>query len=282
MSVGEVEFIGHDVDATDLAVSLSGGDFGAVKNPGQDIRYQITLTNNGPNSASDVTLSNPIPGNTSFVSFTQDSGPAFTASTPAVGSAGSLSATIASLDPGESAVFTVLVRVNDSTIDNTIITNTTTATTSKIELNSNNSSVTANTNIKCPAITLLSAPLANGDTTSPYSQTISASGGTGNYTFAVAAGSLPNGLTLGSNGVISGTPTKTGTFNFSVQANDAANSCPGTGSSSIQIGCGILTIASQTLPHGVTSAPDGNQTITASGGTAPYSTLSLMAHCQGG
>jgi hypothetical protein len=44
-----------------------------------------------------------------------------------------------------------------------------------------------------------------------YSQTISGSGGTSPYTFAVTAGALPTGLSLGaSTGVISGTPTASG------------------------------------------------------------------------
>ena len=37
--------------------------------------------------------------------------------------------------------------------------------------------------------------------------------------WSLASGTLPPGLTLASNGVISGTPTQSGTFNFTVQAN---------------------------------------------------------------
>ena len=52
---------------------------------------------------------------------------------------------------------------------------------------------------------------------------LAASGGTGPYTFAVTGGSLPTGLTLGSSGSLSGTPTATGTFNFRVRATDGAD-----------------------------------------------------------
>lgn len=41
----------------------------------------------------------------------------------------------------------------------------------------------------------------------PYSFQLTADGGTPNYTFTVDSGALPNGLTLSSDGLISGTPT---------------------------------------------------------------------------
>ena len=54
-----------------------------------------------------------------------------------------------------------------------------------------------------------------------YSQTLTASGGTAPYTFAVTAGALPSGLTLASNGALTGTPTADGAYTFSVTATDA-------------------------------------------------------------
>jgi len=69
-----------------------------------------------------------------------------------------------------------------------------------------------------------------GQTTAPnaYSQTIAVSrvGTAGpNVTFAVTAGSLPPGLALGASSgsaaVISGNPTRAGTFNFTIKATDA-------------------------------------------------------------
>ena len=55
-----------------------------------------------------------------------------------------------------------------------------------------------------------------GDVIAPIA--LQTSGGNGPVTFAVAAGALPPGLTLGTGGVISGTPTTPGQFSFTVQA----------------------------------------------------------------
>ncbi|HYM78917.1 MAG TPA: putative Ig domain-containing protein [Candidatus Dormibacteraeota bacterium] len=56
-----------------------------------------------------------------------------------------------------------------------------------------------------------------------YNAVLSVSGGKAPYTFSVLSGALPAGLSLGqSSGSISGTPTQSGAFNFSVQATDSA------------------------------------------------------------
>ena len=63
----------------------------------------------------------------------------------------------------------------------------------------------------------------------PYAVQITASGGTGSYSFSAVppAGvskksSLPKGLTLYKNGVIAGTPQSYGSFNVCVAATDSA------------------------------------------------------------
>ncbi len=64
-------------------------------------------------------------------------------------------------------------------------------------------------------------PLPEGDVGSPYSVQLIADGGTPPYTFEVADGSLPDGLTLSSAGLISGTPTTDGTHDFTVRVTDS-------------------------------------------------------------
>ncbi|MEK9722976.1 MAG: Ig domain-containing protein, partial [Rhodospirillaceae bacterium] len=48
-------------------------------------------------------------------------------------------------------------------------------------------------------------------------RTLAVAGGNGSYEWSVASGSLPTGLSLGTNGVISGTPSIAGTFDFVVR-----------------------------------------------------------------
>ena len=78
----------------------------------------------------------------------------------------------------------------------------------------------------CPPITL--SPLAPppGRVGIPYSQTVTASGGTAPYTYTVSSGALPPGLTLTSAGVLSGTPTTAGPYSFTITAMDN-NDCTG-------------------------------------------------------
>lgn len=68
--------------------------------------------------------------------------------------------------------------------------------------------------------------LPNGTRGSFYSETFTASGGAFNYPYiswsvVAGLGSLPPGLSLSSSGVLSGTPTQTGSFDFTVQMTDS-------------------------------------------------------------
>lgn len=65
--------------------------------------------------------------------------------------------------------------------------------------------------------------LENGTVGIAYSETLNAAGGTSPYSFSLASGSLPPGLSLSSSGVISGTPTSAGTYTFSVTVTDSAS-----------------------------------------------------------
>lgn len=85
---------------------------------------------------------------------------------------------------------------------------------------------------------------------------------------------MPDGLTLSGAGAITGTPTASGTFNFTVSATDA-NGCTGNQDYTIVVNCGGISISPTTLP-----APSlgvaYSQNLTASGGTAPF-TFSVAA-----
>jgi hypothetical protein len=77
--------------------------------------------------------------------------------------------------------------------------------------------------VNAPVFVFNPSTLPNGQTGAVYSQTFTISGGTAPYgKFTVSAGNLPAGLTVSPTGMISGTPTTIGTFNFTVSATDSS------------------------------------------------------------
>jgi|GEM_PF-1556159 len=89
----------------------------------------------------------------------------------------------------------------------------------------------------CPIIPLSGLP--DGNLGLFYNRTITASGGTPPHRFTLASGQLPPGLTLTPSGVVSGLPTQTGIFKFTIMVTDA-NNCTGSRDYQITIGKAII------------------------------------------
>jgi hypothetical protein len=122
------------------------------------------------------------------------------------------------------------------------------------------------------SLTVSPATLSNATANSPYSATISASGGSGSYTFSVTAGSLPSWLMLnGTTGVLSGTPTTTGSSSFTITATDSHTSGL-TGSQAYTLtvnAASSLTVAPATLVNATVNAAY-SATVSATGGSGSY------------
>jgi large repetitive protein len=106
---------------------------------------------------------------------------------------------------------------------------------------------------------------------SPYTFTFVTSGGTAPHTFSVFTGSLPPGLGLSTDGVLSGTPTQSGSFSFWIAAHDsgsAMSQAPFTMSidSKLTVTTGSIPAATRGVPY--------STTLTVSGGSATSWTLS--------
>ncbi|HUB75604.1 MAG TPA: Ig domain-containing protein, partial [Solirubrobacteraceae bacterium] len=93
-----------------------------------------------------------------------------------------------------------------------------------------------------PALALATASLPPASAGSPYSAQLSATGGSGDYAWSIATGTLPAGLTLNATtGAISGTPTAPGTSTVTFAATDAG---PPSQTATAQLG---LSVAGPTI-----------------------------------
>ncbi len=120
-------------------------------------------------------------------------------------------------------------------------------------------------------------------------QIFRAEGGSGSYRWAITSGALPAGITLDSaTGILSGTPTTAGSFNAAMKAYDAAaelnsdilsftlvvnaavTSPVPTPTTPVVTPTGALTLTTTSLPSATVNA-DYSTSLSASGGTAPYS-----------
>jgi hypothetical protein len=118
-------------------------------------------------------------------------------------------------------------------------------------------------------LSITSTSLPASATQSPYSQTLTANGGTAPYAWSVTSGALPDGLTLETpTGVLAGTPTAAGTFNFTVTVTDA-NGVSVQRQFTITVGEGLRFVTPAALPSATAGLPY-NYTLQASGGQQPY------------
>ncbi|MGQ2989587.1 MAG: beta strand repeat-containing protein [Brevundimonas sp.] len=125
--------------------------------------------------------------------------------------------------------------------------------------------------VALPTLSLSPGSLPGATVAAPYSQTLTANGGTPGYIFATSD-PLPAGVTLSSGGVLSGTPTAGGSFTFSVTATDSTTGTgPATGSQvyTLNVAAPTLSLSPGSLP-GATVGAAYSQSVTANGGTSPY------------
>lgn len=125
-------------------------------------------------------------------------------------------------------------------------------------------------------VNISTTSLANALEGAAYTASLAATGGTAPYTWSLSSSSLPPGLNLNaSTGAISGTPTASGTFSFTVKATDSTTPTALTATQPLS----IKVAAAQTLVAILTTfLPEGQQgntytatVLTAHGGTPPYS-----------
>lgn len=115
---------------------------------GTNLAYTITVTNSGPDAAANTSWSDTLPAGTTFVSLSSPGG--WSCTTPAVGSGGMVSCSIASQGVG-SAAFTLTVAVAPSVAAGTVLSNTASVTSTTGDLDTNDLSATETTTVTAAA-----------------------------------------------------------------------------------------------------------------------------------
>ncbi|MEW6158499.1 MAG: putative Ig domain-containing protein [Verrucomicrobiota bacterium] len=123
--------------------------------------------------------------------------------------------------------------------------------------------------VHSPPIVISTPPnLPPGQIGVPYTKTFEATGGNAPFTWSVAAGNLPQGMTLSSEGILSGTPLEFGTFVFQILLHDITGQLVDS-PFSLVIAPPPLVISNTAVPDGVEGDLYSHQ-FTATGGVPPY------------
>ena len=117
-----------------------------------------------------------------------------------------------------------------------------------------------NITVAAPKSTLqiTTSSLPAGQAQAIYAAQLGASGGTAPYSWSISSANLPAGLTLSSSGAISGTPTQSGNFSFSVSVKDSSSSAQTANqafSINIIAATPTLQITTSSLPAGQVQSP---------------------------
>jgi uncharacterized repeat protein (TIGR01451 family) len=240
------------IAAPDLTVTKSDG--GTTTIPGGTVAYTLSYSNIGNQGATGVVLTETVPANTTFNAGSSTGGWTCVPNNNA-GSTCTLS--IGGLNGGGAAGTATFAVTVDTTglIGVTQISNTATIAddgANGADTNPGNNPGSDTTPRLCQTINVTNPAVAGGLIGLPFSQTFTQSGSFGGSTFTTAS-TLPNGLTLSSSGVLSGTPTEIGTFPIVVTVTDG-NGCSGTSATyNLQITCNVNPVVTNNSDNAVDS-----------------------------
>ncbi len=135
----------------------------------------------------------------------------------------------------------------------------------------------SNLTVQANPLQITTISLPNGYRWISYGANVSATGGTAPYTWSIFAGNLPTGMTLNSGtGLISGTPSAFGTFNFTVRVTDSATPTPQTADQPLSILIYDLTTITVT-PANPTILQGQNVQFTATGTYSDNTTSNITS-----
>jgi uncharacterized repeat protein (TIGR01451 family) len=245
---------GSNNSSTAMTTVTRSADLSATKSApasvvaGTDLTYTVVVGSNGPSDATSVTLDDPLPAGTTFVSTTEPAG--FSCTHPAVGAGGTVNCTASTLATGASRTFTIVVHVDPSSANGSTISNTATVSSSTPDPSSSNDFSTVGTTVGTSA-DLATTVTDESDPVSAvnnivYTVTLANSGPSDAQTVGFTD-QVPSGTTF-----VSATQESGPTFTCTVPASG------GTGT----VSCSIATLpAGATASFKITVAPGGSGTI---------------------
>jgi uncharacterized repeat protein (TIGR01451 family) len=158
--------------------------------PGGTLLYTIGVTNNGPDAATGVSLSDLLPAGTTFSSFSAPAG--WNPTAPAVGGTGTVSATIASLAPHASASFSLVLQVNSNAANQSTITNSASVLSTSTDSNSSNNSAGQSVTVQVSnALVSTATELVSSVNPATFGQTITF---TATVSATTSSASVPGGF----------------------------------------------------------------------------------------
>ncbi len=273
------------LQATKTVKDLTNGITGTVK-PGDVLAYSMAIKNVGADGSTSSILTDAVPAGSTYVpgSLVIGGTPVTDASGDDAGNvaggtvtarlgAGATAAVGGAVATNASTTVAFNVTVNAGDANGTVIANAAalgykSATTGTAFIGTSNTVSSTVSVINVNPVLAFAAP-PSGEVSAGYTNTLTAAGGTGPYTWAVTAGTLPTGLTLNvTTGVISGIPTVAGFANFTVSATDA-NAQVATQTTSIYVAPQPVLAYPATLQNGDTGAAY-SYPLGVNPGTGPY------------
>src|SRR5581483_3324717 len=254
-------------DSASTSLTVSSADVGVTKTApatavagGPTFNYVITLTNSGPDAATNASFNDALPAGINFVSLVQNSGPSANCTTPAANTNGTVGCSIGIFSNGNSAQFTITVQAAATLANGTVVSNTATARTDSADTNPNNDTASASTTINAQADVAINktAPASvTAGTNLTYTITVN-NNGPSNAASVAWTDALPAGTTFVSLNQTSGPAFNcSGTTTISCSVATLANGASATFSLVVAVSPGATGVLSNTAT--VTSpTPDTN------------------------
>ncbi len=254
-------------DSASTSLTVSSADVGVTKTApatavagGPTFNYVITLTNSGPDAATNASFNDALPAGINFVSLVQNSGPSANCTTPAANTNGTVGCSIGIFSNGNSAQFTITVQAAATLANGTVVSNTATARTDSADTNPNNDTSSASTTINAQADVAINktAPASvTAGTNLTYTITVN-NNGPSNAASVAWTDALPAGTTFVSLNQTSGPAFNcSGTTTISCSVATLANGASATFSLVVAVSPGATGVLSNTAT--VTSpTPDTN------------------------